>query len=124
MFDQAIGRILVTRVAGNICTPAIMASLEYAAAVLVLGHEGCGAVQASIAAMSVPAQISTLYAPLHPAVERARLDLVPAFKANARIQTNLVSTASPVLAGPISQGRLKVVAGYYNLGDGTVALLS
>src|ERR1700692_1478051 len=54
IFDQTIGHIFVTRVAGNVVTPEIIGSLEYGAAVLgtkvilVLGHAGCGAVKAAI----------------------------------------------------------------------------
>lgn len=130
VFDQAIGHVFVTRVAGNICTPEIMASLEYGAAVLgtktiiVLGHEGCGAVKAAIATKDVPGQISALYVPLRPAVERAGPDLEATIKLNAQIQADLLRTASPVLAGLIAQGQLKVVAGYYSLADGSVGLLS
>ena len=49
IFDQTIGHVFLTRVAGNLVTPEIMGSLEYGAAVLgtkvilVLGHAGCGA---------------------------------------------------------------------------------
>jgi carbonic anhydrase len=59
VFDQSIGHIFVCRVAGNVCTPEVIASLEYGAAVLgvpvimVLGHDGCGAVKASIDAKPV-----------------------------------------------------------------------
>jgi carbonic anhydrase len=129
VFDQAIGHVFVTRVAGTICTPEVIAGLEFGAAVLgtaailVLGHEGCGAVKAAIAGEAVPGQISALYAPLRQAVERAGPDLVAVIKANAQIQANLLGTTSPVLAGLIKQGRLKIVPGYYNLGDGSVALL-
>lgn len=91
LFDQSIGHLFVARVAGNICSPEIIASLEYGVAVLgtaaivVLGHSGCGAVKATIAAGPVPGQISALYAPIRPAVERAGADLDAAIKANARI---------------------------------------
>jgi carbonic anhydrase len=67
VFDQTIGHLFVTRVAGNIVTPEIVASLEYAVAVLgvkvllVLGHTGCGAVKAAMKADAVPGQISALY---------------------------------------------------------------
>ncbi len=50
LFDQSIGHVFVARVAGNIVTPEIMASLEYGVAVLgikailVMGHTNCGAV--------------------------------------------------------------------------------
>ena len=63
---------------------------------MVLGHEGCGAVKAAIAGKEVPGQISALYAPLRPAVERAGPDAEAAIKANAQIQADLLRTASPV----------------------------
>src|SRR5215467_14588377 len=77
VFDQTIGHIFVTRVAGNIVTPEIMASLEYAVAVLgvkvllVLGHGGCGAVKAAMKADVVPGQISALYPHIQSAVEHS-----------------------------------------------------
>jgi carbonic anhydrase len=60
VFDQTIGHIFVTRVAGNIVTPEIIASLEYSVAVLgvktllVLGHSNCGAVKAAMKADTAP----------------------------------------------------------------------
>jgi carbonic anhydrase len=130
VFDQSIGHVFVARVAGNICTPEIIASLEYGAAVLgtavivVLGHAGCGAVKAAISGKSVPGQISALCAPLRPAVERAGGDFDRAIKANAQIQADLLRTASPVIAGLIADGRLKVIAGFYDLASGRVSLLT
>jgi carbonic anhydrase len=64
VFDQTIGHIFVTRVAGNVATSEIIASLEYVAAVLgtkvilLMGHAGCGAVKATIQGAEVPGQIS------------------------------------------------------------------
>jgi len=130
VFDQSIGRVFVARVAGNICTPEIIASLEYGAAVLgtaaiiVLGHSGCGAVKATIEAKPVPGQISALYAPIRPAVERAGSNLDAAIKANAQIQADLLRTASPVIAGLVAEGKLKVAAGFYELASGSVSLLA
>ena len=54
VFDQGLGDLFVTRVAGNIVAPSQLGSLEYAVHVLgtrlivVVGHSGCGAVQATI----------------------------------------------------------------------------
>lgn len=76
VFDQTIGHIFVTRVAGNVATSEIIASLEYGAAVLgtkvilVMGHAGCGAVKATIQGAEVPGQISALY-PLYSASSRS-----------------------------------------------------
>ncbi len=130
VFDQSIGHVFVARVAGNICSPEMIASLEFgtavlgAAAIMVLGHSGCGAVKAAIGGGAVPGQISALYAPLRPAVERAGPDLEATIKANAQIQADLLRTASPVLADLIKKGKLKVAAAYYDLGSGKVSLLT
>jgi carbonic anhydrase len=129
IFDQTIGHVFVGRVAGNVCTSEMIASLEYGAAVLgvpiiiVLGHDGCGAVKATIDAKPVPGQISALYAPLRPAIERAGQDLTAAIKANAQIQADLLRTASPVIAALIKTGKMKVVAAYYDLASGKVTML-
>jgi len=129
IFDQSIGEIFVTRVAGNIATSAIIASLEYGVAVLgtkailVLGHANCGAVKASIEAKAVPGQISTLYPYIRPAVDQAGSNLEAAIKANAKIQAGLLRQSSPVLAGHIKENQLKIVAGYYDLSSGKVTLL-
>lgn len=77
VFDQSIGHIFVARVACNVVTPEIIASLEYGAAVLgtkvilVIGHGNCGAVKATIQAKEVPGQISALYPHIQPAVNQA-----------------------------------------------------
>nr|MDQ2861594.1 carbonic anhydrase [Pseudomonadota bacterium] len=129
IFDQSIGHVFVTRVAGNVATPEIMASLEYGAVVLgtraivVLAHQSCGAVKAAIAGKAVPGQISALYRPLRPAVEQGGGDVEAVAKANARIQADLIATASPVIAEMIKGGTLKVVAAYYALATGKVTVL-
>ncbi len=129
IFDESIGHIFVSRVAGNMATPEIIASLEYGAAVLgtkvilVLGHASCGAVKAAVANGSVPGQISALFPPLRQAVDQAGPDLVAVTKTNASIQAALLSKASTVLAPMIKEGKLKIVAGYYDLGTGKVTLV-
>lgn len=129
IFDQSIGEIFVTRVAGNIASSPMIASLEYAVAVLgvpaimVLGHTNCGAVKAAIEAKPVPGQISTLFPYIRPAVDQAGPDLEAAIKANASIQASLLRQSSPVLAEHIKQNRLKIAAAYYDLATGEVTRL-
>src|SRR5271163_2598853 len=129
VFDQTIGHLFVVRVAGNIVTPEIIASLEYGAAVLgtevilVMGHRNCGAVKATIQAKEVPGQISALYPHIQPAVDQAGSNLEAATKANAKIQAALLREASTVVAGLVKDGKLKVVAGYYDISSGSVTLL-
>jgi carbonic anhydrase len=129
IFDQSIGHLFVTRVAGNVAASAMIASLEYGVAVLgvkaimVLGHANCGAVKATIDAKPAPGQISALYPYIRPAVDQAGPDLDAAIRANARIQAALLRRSSPLLAQHIEQNQLKIVAGYYDLAIGTVAML-
>ena len=130
VFDQTIGHLFVCRVAGNIATADLIASLEYGVAVLgtkaimVLGHGNCGAVDATIKAQAVPGQISTLYRSIRPAVDQAGANLEAATKANAKIQAGLLSTSSPVIAEQIKANQLKVVAAYYDLATGAVTMLN
>ena len=129
VFDQTIGKLFVTRVAGNIATPELIGSLEYGVAVLglkaimVLGHANCGAVHATIDGKAVPGQISVLYRSIRPAVDEAGPNLEAAIKANAKIQARLMREASPVFAEYIKKGQLKIVSGYYDLASGAVTML-
>jgi len=129
LFDQSIGHVFVNRVAGNIASSEIIGSIEYGVAVLgtrilmVLGHASCGAVKAAIAAKAVPGQISALYRYIRPAIDEAHGDFDGTIKANAKIQAKLLSDASPVIASAVKDGKLKVVAAYYDLASGAVALL-
>jgi carbonic anhydrase len=129
VFDQSIGHVFATRVAGNVATSEIIASLEYGAAVLgtkvilVLGHGSCGAVKATIAGKGVPGQISALYPHIQPAVDQAGSSLEAATKANAKIQAALLRQASTVISGLVKESKLKVVAGYYDITSGSVTLL-
>jgi carbonic anhydrase len=129
VFDQSIGHIFVTRVAGNVITPEIIDSLEYGAAVLgtkvilVMGHSNCGAVKATIQGKEVPGQISALFPHIQPAVNEAGPDLASATKANAKIQATLLRESSTVISGLVKSGSVKVVAGYYDLGTGSVTVV-
>ena len=128
LFDQSIGHVFVTRVAGNIVTPEIMASMEYGVAVLgikailVLGHTNCGAVAAAVAAKEVPGQISVLYQHLMPGIREAKGDVPLAVKMNAAYQAKVLGESSTVIAKAIKDAGLKVASGSYDLGTGRVTL--
>ena len=131
VFDQTIGQLFVTRVAGNMVTAEIMASLEYAVAVLgthtilVMGHSRCGAVTAAIQAHQgqvVPGQISALFPHIEPAVKQAGPDLEATVRANVLLQAARLRE-SPLLAAMIEEGKLLIAAGYFDLGSGAVTLL-
>jgi carbonic anhydrase len=129
IFDQSIGHIFVSRIAGNVVTPEVIASIEYGAAVLgvkvilVMGHGGCGAVKAAIQANEVPGQISALYPHIQPAVDQASPNLEATIRANAKIQASLLRKASTVVSGLLKENKLKVMAAHYDLASGSVTML-
>jgi carbonic anhydrase len=128
IFDQTIGHLFVVRIAGNIVTPEIIASLEYGVAVLgikalvVLGHANCGAVKAAMKADPVPGQISSLYQHLQPAVEQSGGDFQKAIAANAKYQAGLLKSSSTVIKEAVKGGTVKIQAGVYDLATGKVNL--
>jgi carbonic anhydrase len=128
IFDQTIGHIFVSRVAGNMVTPEIIASLEYGVAVLgtkaivVMGHTGCGAIAAAIQAKEVPGQISVLYQHLIPAIAGTHGDISLAVKMNAAYQAKLLSESSTVIAKAIKEDGVKVVSGSYDIATGRFTL--
>ncbi len=78
-FDTARGDLFVCRIAGNFASDEVVASLEYAVQVLntplilVLGHEACGAVDATIKSVkdgtTLPGHLPSLVAAIKPAVD-------------------------------------------------------
>lgn len=130
IFDQSIGHLFVVRIAGNIVTPEVTASIEYSGAILgvklilVLGHAGCGAVRAAIGRQKAPGQINALYPHIQPAVKEAGPDIEATIKANARMQAALLRNRSTVVSGLLKDLKLRVIAAYYDLASGKVALLS
>jgi carbonic anhydrase len=129
VFDQTIGHVFVTRVAGNVVTPEIIGSLEYGAAVLgtkvilVMGHSNCGAVKATMQGKEVPGQISSLFPHIQPAVNQDGKDLANTTKLNAQVQADLLRRSSTVISAMVKSGAIRVLPAYYDVGNGSVTLL-
>ena len=136
VFDQGFGDLFVCRVAGNVATPEEIGSLEFGAAVLgsqlivVMGHERCGAVIATLKGNAVPGQIGSILDAIRPALDSVKglsgspeQELEQACKANVRYQISKLK-ASPVLQEKLAAGTLKIVGGYYDLDTGVVSLIS
>jgi len=126
IYDQGFGDIFVVRVAGNVAASAEIASLEYATQVLggavlvVLGHSNCGAVKAALQGADVPGQISTLYHLIAPALKRKTMTLDEAIVANVRYQARKLAKGSTVLGRRMSEHKLQMVGGVFDLQSGTV----
>lgn len=137
-FDQGAGDLFVVRVAGNFVTPDGLGSLEFGAAVLgtkvimVLGHNSCGAVNATVEALqkgnTLPGHIADLVRAMKPGVEpvlkQPGSDLQQrAVVANVQYNVERLKKATPILADMIAKGDLSVVGGVYDLATGKVTLV-
>lgn len=134
-FDQEPGELFVVRVAGNFVTPDGLGSLEFGAAVLgtkvimVLGHNSCGAINATVAALqksnTLPGHIAGLVTAIKPGVEpvvkAGGADLEQrAVVANVQANMRRLQTEKPILGDMVAAGKLKVVGAYYDLATGKV----
>ncbi|QOZ27124.1 carbonic anhydrase [Bradyrhizobium sp. CCBAU 51753] len=136
-FDSGRGDLFVCRVAGNFASDETIASLEYAVAVLnvplfmVLGHESCGAVDATIKSLkdgtTLPGHLPSLVSALAPAVKASQGKpgdlLANATRQNVIDNIGKLKSATPILSAAVDQGKLKVVGGIYRLGDGKVEMV-
>jgi carbonic anhydrase len=137
-FDSGRGDLFVCRVAGNFANNETIASLEYAVAelatplILVLGHDACGAVSATIKSLkdgtTLPGHLPSLVAGLAPAVKAVSQQtgdgLSNAIRQNVVDNVAKLSSATPILSAAVEQGKLKVVGGIYRLKDGRVEMVS
>lgn len=133
LFDQGVGDIFDVRVAGNIATPAVLGSIEYAVELLgtpvlmVLGHERCGAVTAAVQNEPLPGDIGTFVDAILPAVKRVKDpagDLVDqAVAANVGYQIELLQRSS-LIQKRLKSGKLNIVGGRYDLDSGEVKIIA
>ncbi|QPF94827.1 carbonic anhydrase [Bradyrhizobium commune] len=137
-FDTGRGDLFVCRVAGNFAGTETIASLEYAVAVLnaplilVLGHDACGAVDATIKAIKdnspPPGHIPSLVDAIAPSAKAAMQQggdvLDKAIRQNVLDNVAKLKSAAPILNAGVEQGKLKVVGGIYRLTTGAVDLVA
>ena len=139
LFDAGFGELFVIRVAGNVLGPAIMGSLQYAGVHLhtplfmVLGHEGCGAVEAAIAERFHGARhrsrIALLLKNINPALDNLDPTKTPAALLSAAVEANVRRTVQELLESPegkarARQGDMKLVGAVYDLATGRVRFLA
>src|SRR5436305_4225837 len=136
-FDSGRGDLFVCRVAGNFANDDTIASLEYGAAVLnsplilVLGHDSCGAIEATVKSLkdntTLPGHLPSLVNALAPAV-KATADqpgdkLANAIRQNVKDVTAKLKSATPILSAATADGKIRIVGGIYRLASGKVELI-
>lgn len=149
VFDKGLGEIFVVRVAGNVPDPVVLGSIEYAVEhlgsplVMVLGHERCGAVSATVGAKGKStgsANIDAIVKTIAPSIKNAAKDCElckgeakcaetkkDAFvecvvDANAKTVAAGLTKKSKILKHMVEEKKIKIVAAKYDLDDGAVTI--
>jgi len=137
IFDAGFGELFIVRVAGNVISPEVMGTLQYAAVHLstplfvVLGHEGCGAVGAALAARNgakEPARIALLLENILPGLRDLPPGLAPDAEMGAAVEANVRWSMHQLLETPegkarSAEGTMKLVGAVYQLESGSVRFL-
>jgi carbonic anhydrase len=140
VFDQRIGDVFVARVAGNIANTDILGSLEYstkvagAKAIVVLGHNSCGAIKAAVDNVKL-GNITALLKHFQPALATlTKADghrdshndalVQKVAEANARLTAANIVKLSPVIKAQVAAKEVKIVAAMHDIKTGKVTWLS
>ena len=138
LFDAGFGELFVVRLAGNVVSAEVAGTLQYAGVHLrtplfvVLGHEGCGAVQAALAAKfhgaQAPSRIEVLLQSILPGLDAVAPGLPAAEQLRAGVEANVRWTIRQILDSPEgrarqAEGKTKLVGAVAELSTGVVRFL-
>ena len=140
VFDQRIGDVFCARVAGAIVNTDIIGSLEYsvkvvgAKAIVVLGHNSCGAIKAAVDNVKL-GNITALLKNFQPALATlTKADghrnshnyplVQKVAEASARLTAQSLTKRSPIIKGLVDGGQLKIAAAMHDITTGKVSWLA
>jgi|SRR5579862_901876 carbonic anhydrase len=127
IFDQYLGDLFVVRVAGNVLGPMEMDSIEFAVKTLkvklifVLGHQGCGAVNAVLTGEALEDDLSNISPFIEPAVDETKY--MPGDHLENAIKANVKNVMGKLSLELQSSKDLTIVGGYYHLDTGKVDMI-
>ena len=139
LFDAGFGELFIIRLAGNVVSPEVMGTLQYAAVHLrtplfvVLGHEGCGAVSAALAAKREGRRererIARLLETILPGLDCIDPDAPREAQLAAAVEANVRWSMHQLLETPeakvrVAEGVVKLVGAVYELQTGRVRFLT
>jgi carbonic anhydrase len=138
VFDAGFGELFIIRIAGNVISPEVMGTIQYAAVHLrtplfvVLGHEGCGAVQAAVAVKedgaSERARVALLLDRIVPGLPDRDAAVTSDEHLAAAVEANVRWSMHQLLETPegkarMAEGIVKLVGAVYDLRTGLVRFL-
>ena len=136
IFDQGLGDMFVVRTAGHVLDDSVLGSIEYAIEVLdvplivVLGHDSCGAVKATLDALDKNAVpdgfIRSVIERVTPSIlmgRREGLSTVDELEGHHVVETgSLIMQRSRIIAEKVDKGACAIVGVTYTLSDGHMRL--
>ena len=138
VFDAGFGELFIIRVAGNVISPEVAGSIQYASVhlrtplIVVLGHQGCGAVEAALAAKwqgrRERSRIEALLQNILPGLPDTGEELSPETRLDAAVEANVRWSMRQLLESPEGQARMaegvmKLVGAVYEIATGRVRFL-
>ena len=138
IFDAGLGDLFVVRVAGNVMSPEVAGSLQYAGShlktplLVVLGHERCGAIQAALQVKNERvhqlSRIQLLVDGVLPDLDGLDVHLPPAAQLALAVEMNVRWTLRAIIESPegqarVAEGRVKFVGAIYEIETGRVRFL-
>ncbi len=138
IFDAGLGELFVVRVAGNVLSPEVSGSLQYAGAhlhtslLVVLGHDGCGAVKATLDTklygIQQRSRIQILVDDIMPGLRDVDPQLPPEAQLERAVEANVRWTIRQIATTPegqaaVAEGRMRLLGGIYEIGSGRVRFL-
>jgi carbonic anhydrase len=138
IFDQRLGDIFTVRNAGNVANSTAIGSIEYAVErfgsplLMVLGHERCGVVMATLEAVEkhekAPGHIEAIVEAIRPAAMSVIGEhgdvLYNAIVANVKNVAASLHAQSLIIQRAVERGKLRIVSARYGLVDGRVTVLA
>lgn len=137
IFDKGVGDLFVTRIAGNVVSPDVLGSMEYACEhsgaklVVIMGHKQCGAVHSAVEGVQA-GNMTQLLAKLTPAIFQVKKQKIAktdpdyenaVVRANVEISIEKVRQRSEILAHLEKEGKIKIVGAIFTLETGEVEFL-
>ena len=132
IFDQALGDVFVVRNAGNVVDPLVLGSIEYGAEhlhtpiIVVLGHENCGAVKATVDGGEAPGSIGEIVDKINISLEKVKSAGISQDKLceeceNENIMNSIKEIRKSSVIGHLEEEKKVVVVGAkYDLNTGEV----
>lgn len=149
IFDRGLGDLFIARNMGHVVAESITASMEYAVAelgvalIVVLAHDSCGAVAASLELMSaeptpMPTAVTNTLQPILPAVQHlwlsehrdspyvdpAEVDPDAVGRVHLSSTVNALLRSSRIISDAVAHGRLGIVGCQYRLAEGRAVPIS